>query len=116
MEEKTSLFYRVVNSKTSVILYILTMAIFYFGSMIGGLFVARQMLPIEEIIILCGELISQHLGIFVLYALLGIMAFFTLLPIIGIFVSFLPCLIISIVLWVIYIIYVAIKGNSRVDL
>ena len=84
MEEKTSLFYRVVNSKTSVILYILTMAIFYFGSMIGGLFVARQMLPIEEIIILCGELISQHLGIFVLYALLGIMAFFTLLPIIGI--------------------------------
>lgn len=115
MEEnkKQSLFYRVVNSKTSVILYILTIAIFYFGSMIGGLFVANQMMPFSEIMVLCGELIEQNLGIFVIYVIFAIIAFFSVLPVIGIFVSFLPCLIASIAMWIIYIIYVAIKGNSR---
>lgn len=118
MEEnkKQSLFYRVVNSKTSVILYILTIAIFYFGSMIGGLFVANQMLPFSEVIVLCGELIDQNLGIFVIYVIFAIIAFFSVLPVIGIFVSFLPCLIASIAMWIIYIIFVAIKGNSREDL
>ncbi|MBQ7409862.1 MAG: hypothetical protein IJW20_00575 [Clostridia bacterium] len=118
MEEnkKQSLFYRVVNSKTSVILYILTFAIFYFGSMIGGLFVANQMMPFNEIIALCGELIEQNLGIFVIYVIFAIIAFFSVLPVIGIFVSFLPCLIVSIAMWIIYIIYVAIKGNSKEDL
>lgn len=118
MEEnkKQSLFYRVVNSKTSVILYILTIAIFYFGSMIGGLFVANQMLPFSEVVVLCGELIEQNLGIFVIYVIFAIIAFFSVLPVIGIFVSFLPCLIASIAMWIIYIIFVAIKGNSREDL
>lgn len=118
MEEnkKQSLFYRVVNSKTSVILYILTIAIFYFGSMIGGLFVANQMLPFSEVVVLCGELIDQNLGIFVIYVIFAIIAFFSVLPVIGIFVSFLPCLIASIAMWIIYIIFVAIKGNSREDL
>lgn len=118
MEEnkKQSLFYRVVNSKTSVILYILTIAIFYFGSMIGGLFVANQMLPFSEVIVLCGELVEQNLGIFVIYVIFAIIAFFSVLPVIGIFVSFLPCLIASIAMWIIYIIFVAIKGNSREDL
>ena len=108
--------YWVLNSKTIVILYILTFAIFYFGSMIGGLFVANQMMPFNEIIALCGELIEQNLGIFVIYVIMAIIAFFSVLPVIGIFVSFLPCLIISIAMWIIYIIFVAIKGNAKEDL
>ena len=116
MEEKRSLFYRVVNSKTSVILYILTLAIFYFGSIIGGMFVANQMLPFDELMVLCGELLAQNLGIFIIYVIFAIIAFFSLLPIIGIFVTFLPCLIASIALWIIYIIFVAIKGDTRENL
>lgn len=115
MEEnkKQSFFYRIVNSKTSVILYILTIAIFYFGSMIGGIFVANQMLPFSEIIVLCGELIEQNLGIFVIYVIFAIIAFFSVLPVIGIFVSFMPCLIASIAMWIIYIIYVGLKGSGK---
>ncbi len=115
MEEKRSLFHRVINSKTSVILYILTMAIFYFGSIIGGMLVVNQLLPFNELIILCGEAIAQNLGVFVFYVIFSIMSFFSILPLIGIFVSFFPCLIITIVMWIIYIIGVALKGNSRED-
>ena len=79
MEEKRSLFYRVVNSKTSVILYILTLAIFYFGSIIGGMFVANQMLPFDELMVLCGELLAQNLGIFIIYVIFAIIAFFSFL-------------------------------------
>ncbi len=115
-DKKQSLFSRVVNSKTSVILYILTIAIFYFGSMIGGVFVANQILPFSEVIALCSELINQNLGIFVIYVIFAIIAFFSVLPVIGIFVSFLPCLIISVAMWIIYIIFVAITGNQRENL
>lgn len=118
MEEnkKQSLFSRVVNSKTSVILYILTIAIFYFGSIIGGIIIANQVLPFSELMVMCGELIEQNLGIFVVYVIFAIIAFFSVLPVVGIFVSFFPCLIISIAMWIIYIIFVAIKGNSKEDL
>lgn len=115
MEEnkKTSLFSRVVNSKTSVILYIITIAIFYFGSIIGGIVIANQVLPFDELMVMCGELIEQNLGIFVVYVIFAIMMFFTVLPVVGVFVSFLPCLIISIALWIIYIIGVAITGAGK---
>ena len=51
MEEnkKKTLFYRVVNSKTSVIVYILTLAIFYFGSIAGGLFIINNMMSGERV-------------------------------------------------------------------
>lgn len=109
-DKKPSLFSRVVNSKNSVILYIVTMAIFYFGSIIGGIIIARQVLPMDELIVMCGELIQNNLGGFIAIVIFSIIAFFSVLPIVGIFVSFLPCLIVSAIIWIIYIIGVAIAG------
>ncbi len=117
MEEnkKDSLFYRVVNSKTSVILYIITLAIFYFGSIAGGMIIAHQVLPFDELMVMCGELINQNLAIFVIYAIFAIMLFFTVLPVIGIFISFLPCVVLSIAIWIIYILGVAITGIGKTN-
>ena len=115
MEEnkKNTPFYRVVNSKTSVIVYILTIAIFYFGSIAGGLFIINNMMPFNEIIALCGTLIENQLGVFIIYVILAFLGFFSLLPIIGIVVSFIPCLIASIGMWILYILCVAITGAGK---
>lgn len=114
MEEsnKKSLFNRVVNSKKSVIMYIVTLTIFYVGALIGAMIIVNRIFPFEELMILCRELIKQNLGIFTIYVIFAIIIFFTVAPIVGIFVCFLPCLIISILIWIIYIIIIALRKDK----
>ncbi len=115
MEEnkKESLFSRVVNSKGSVVLLIITMAIFYFGSMIGGVIIARMVLPLEDLFAMAGELSQNEFALFVFLMTIAIVSLFSVLPVIGIFVSFLPCLIATVTMWIVYIIWVAITGVGK---
>ena len=71
------------------------------------------MMPFNEIIALCGTLIENQLGVFIIYVILAFLGFFSLLPIIGIVVSFIPCLIASIGMWILYILCVAITGAGK---
>ena len=107
--KKESVFKLIVNSKKSVILYIVSITIFFVGAIIGGIIVANQVLPFSETIEIIRKMIEYDLEIVIGIIILGILALGTICPLIGFVVAFVPCLIITILMWIIYAIIVWIK-------
>jgi len=118
MEEnmkKQSIFRLIVNSKTSVILYIVSMAIFVVGAIVGGIITVNQVVPFSEVIEITKRMISYDLESIIALIIIGFFAISTIYPLVGFVVSFIPCLIITILMWIIYAIIIWIKRELHKD-